>query len=302
MSWQAVARKDFKDAVRSYWLWALSAAFVIFFTASVYFFANPIGQQAAQEDIQLTSDAFIQALLITTRLFVPVIAIVIAYAAITGERDSGTLKLLLSLPHSRLDVVLGKLLGRGGVVVLPVALGLLAGAIAFLPTEVELAPVTYLQFAVLTALLGLVFVSIAVGISAGASSKRRSMIGSVGVFAMFSLFWADFARNLSLLTREYLDITQNEVLLMEVFVKVLNPIAAYRTLAYRITIAGPMEARAVLLGTGRTRIRARQYLLREVFGTDVPWYLSDGAVLAAALLWLAVPPVLGYLVFREVDL
>lgn len=302
MSWQAVTRKDFQDAIRSYWLWGLSAAFVAFFAASVYFFANPIGQQAADENLQLTSDAFIQALLITTRLFVPVIAIVIAYAAITGERDSGTLKLLLSLPHSRRDVVIGKLLGRGGAVVLPVALGLTAGAVAFLLTPVDLAPVTYLQFAGLTALLGLVFVALAVGISAGATSNRRSMIGSVGIFVLFSLFWARFSRNLSLLAKEHVGITRDEMLLMEVFVKLLNPIAAYRSLAYRITIAGPMEARAILIGRGRGRIRDFQYILRSVFRTDVPWFLSDGMVGLILVLWLVVPPILGYLVFREVDL
>jgi ABC-2 type transport system permease protein len=302
MTWQAVARKDFRDSVRSYWLWALSAAFVAFFAASVYFFANPLGKQAAEQNVELTSDAFIQALLITTRLFIPVIAIVIAYASITGERDSGTLKLLLALPHSRRDVVVGKLFGRGGVVVLPVVLGLAAGAVAFMLTKVDLAPVTYLQFAGLTALLGLVFVAVAVGISAGTSSNRRSMISSVGIFVLFSLFWAQFSRNLSLLTKEYLNTTRNEMLLMEVFLKLLNPIGAYRSLAYRITISGPMEARAILIGQSRSRIRDFQYLLRNTFRTEVPWFLEDWVVVLIIVFWIVVPPVLGYLVFREVDL
>jgi ABC-2 type transport system permease protein len=302
MSWQAVTKKDFRDAVRSYWLWALSAAFVVFFAASVYFFANPIGQAASRQNVEITSDSFVQAMVTLTRLFVPIIAIVIAYGAITAERDSGTLKLLLSLPHSRRDVVVGKLLGRGGVVVLPVVLGLAAGAVAFLLTEVTLAPVTYLEFAGLTALLGLVFVGIAVGISAGASSNRRSMIGSVGLYTVFALFWPRFARNLAILTQDVLSITRDERLLMEVTVKLLNPIAAYRSLSYRATIVGQREARAIVIPQSQQRLFDFQYLLQEVFGGGVPWYLTDAAVLVYLLAWLAVPVALGYLAFRDADL
>jgi len=49
-------------------------------------------------------------------LFLPLVAIFAGYAAISKERTGGSLKLLLSLPHSRKDVIIGKVVGRCGVV------------------------------------------------------------------------------------------------------------------------------------------------------------------------------------------
>ena len=93
MSWQVVARKDVEDAVRSYWLWGLTVLFVAFFVAPAYFFADRVGQAAQQQGAEASSDLFIPILAEVNAFFVPIIAIVLAYAAIAGERDDGTLKL-----------------------------------------------------------------------------------------------------------------------------------------------------------------------------------------------------------------
>jgi hypothetical protein len=107
MTWEVVARKDFQDAVRSHWLWALSALFVaVLAFPPALIIADII--QIGQASEGLNTDLFVFLMRDTMTLLVPIIAIVLAYASVTGERDSGTLKLLLSLPHSRRDVVAGK--------------------------------------------------------------------------------------------------------------------------------------------------------------------------------------------------
>lgn len=47
----------------------------------------------------------------------------LGYRAIVGERESGSLKFLLGLPHTRRDVILGKLIGRVSTVTVAVLVG-----------------------------------------------------------------------------------------------------------------------------------------------------------------------------------
>jgi ABC-2 type transport system permease protein len=60
---------------------------------------------------------------------VPVLALVASYLAIAGERESGTLKLLLGMPPTRREVVLGKLLGRLAVTTTAIVVAFTVGAL-----------------------------------------------------------------------------------------------------------------------------------------------------------------------------
>ncbi|PSQ14909.1 hypothetical protein BRC99_02040 [Halobacteriales archaeon QS_7_69_60] len=102
MSVLAVAEKDFRDAVRSRLMIVVAVMFVAL-TGGGVLLATTAGGEAS-----LGILGAIGALRSGTAIFVPIIALGIAYRAIAGEQASGSLKLLLSLPNSRLDVVLGK--------------------------------------------------------------------------------------------------------------------------------------------------------------------------------------------------
>ncbi|MDZ7850465.1 MAG: ABC transporter permease subunit [Halodesulfurarchaeum sp.] len=56
-------------------------------------------------------------------MLVPIMALIAGYLAIAGERESGSLKILLGLPPSRGEVLAGKFLGRAAVVGIGVAAG-----------------------------------------------------------------------------------------------------------------------------------------------------------------------------------
>jgi ABC-2 type transport system permease protein len=60
----------------------------------------------------------------------PIVGVVVGYNAVSGGRESGSLKLLLSLPHSRADVVFGKVVGRGAALSLAVFAGVVRTRIA----------------------------------------------------------------------------------------------------------------------------------------------------------------------------
>lgn len=294
MTLQAVARKDFRDAVRSKWLWGLSAVFLGLFVGSAYLIGSGIQPTGDQP---LTSEVFVPTLgNQVVALVVPIVAIVIAYSSITGERESGSLKLLLSLPHSRQDVVVGKSLGRSTVLSLPVLVTMLLAAVVLVAYGIDVDPLKYLAFVALTLLLGVVFVTLAVGISAAAATNRRAMLGTVGTYVVLTMLWTQVRRVLVVLN-DQLSLGMETMTLVKygLFIKYFNPVRAYETLVTRLYADSVLSAR--LYGV---RGMQRQ-LISQQFG-DVPFYLSDWVVLAQFLLWVLVPVAAGYWVFKDADL
>ncbi|GAA0224973.1 ABC transporter permease [Haladaptatus pallidirubidus] len=292
MTWKAVARKDFHDSLRSRWFWVISAIFVGLFIGSAYF----VGQGLGNIDEQVSSDAFLGLLGgQVVALLVPLIALVVAYNAIVGERESGTIKLMLSLPHSRQDVVVGKLLGRSGVIAVPILLGMVAAAIALVVFGINLKIVSYLLFTVLTIALGVTFVSLAIGISAAASTNRRAMVASVALYVVFTQFWM-YARRVVLVLNDKLSLELEtvEVVKYGLFIKYFNPVRAYETLVESLYANSTLGAR--LYGAGQFGP-----ILEQQIGS-VPFYLSNPVVIAQFLLWLLVPVAVGYLLFDRAEL
>ncbi|APW97841.1 ABC transporter [Halobiforma lacisalsi AJ5] len=109
MTWSTIAKKDFRDAVQSRALWALVAVFVLASVLSTYAYVE------APELLGSPGGATLGGLIFFTiglvGLFVPLAAIVVCYKSLAGERELGSIKLLLSLPTTRLDVFVGKVVG-----------------------------------------------------------------------------------------------------------------------------------------------------------------------------------------------
>jgi ABC-2 type transport system permease protein len=292
MTWQAVARKDFRDSLRSRWLWVISVIFVGLFIGSAYFLGSNLNGSSGK----VTSDAFLGLLGDKiVALLIPLIALVVAYSAIIGERKSGTMKLLLSLPHSRQDVIVGKAVGRSGVVTVPILLGLVVAAVVLVVYGVSIKLMSYLLFTFLTIALGVVFVSLAVGISAAASTNRRAMVGSVGLYVLFTVFWKN-VRSVLLMLNNKLSLGWNMMNMIEygLFVKFFNPVRAYQTLVAALYANSTLQAR--LYDAGRIGP-----LIAKRIGT-APFYLSDSVVVAQFLLWLLIPIAIGYYIFKNTDL
>lgn len=315
-TWYPVAKKEFQDTVRSRLIWVLSAIFVVIFALpaflGLYFDLGTLAQQQGQT---LTTDAFFR---IATRFgsaLVPIIAIVVGYASVVGERESGSLKVLLSLPFSRRDVVLGKVLGRSAVVAAPILLGFVVSVLVLLPAGVGVSPVGFVLGAALTALLGVVFVALAVGFSAAASTSRRAIVGTVGVYVYFFLFWNSFASAVGSLLRRYLEASVASTLQISLFLKLLNPTQAYQTLVNAALGQTALSARATMyqgfqsvavcqqaLGGNVSMSQAGGFACNPVNGGGVPIQFSNAAVAVYLLLWLVVPLVVGYRLFDDADL
>jgi ABC-2 type transport system permease protein len=186
MSVAAVAKKDFQDAVRSRALWGVSVVFLLVALVTTYAYVEFTGALTGGTGSGFGLSTFLAGI---AGLFVSITAILVAYKALAGERESGSVKLLLGLPHTRTDVVLGKVIGRSGVLMLPILVAFaLAGIYASLNLE-QFGVLEYGVFVFLTLVLALAYVCIVVGISASTGSTSRASALAIGFFLLFELIW-----------------------------------------------------------------------------------------------------------------
>jgi ABC-2 type transport system permease protein len=308
-----VAEKDFRDAIKSRALLILGAVFVVFFAAAAFFFADQVqqaldsaanasnasqAQQAQQVRESLDSNAFLDTLTQVTRLLIPLTGIVVSYAALVGERESGTMKLLLALPHSRLSVVLGKLLGRSAVVAVPVLLGFLVAALVFPILGVTLKPVGFLAFALATALVGVVFVAVSLGASAAASTGRRAVVGIVGLYVLFTLLWGQFSNAIFQRISENTDLGNEALIQVFLVLRHVNPVRAYESLVASVGPGSELQARTSVF----SGLQGQFFAQTLEQGSGLPVYLTDPALVIYLLLWIVVPVALGYWAFERADL
>ncbi|MDE2167294.1 MAG: ABC transporter permease [Alphaproteobacteria bacterium] len=168
-----VAHKEFRDGFRNYWVLAAAGVYAILALAIAYFGAVTAGH------VGFTSfDATIASLTTLAAFVIPLIGLLIAHDTIVGERDDGTLPLLLSYPVSRSDLVAGKFLGHSAVLTVATIAGFGAAvaAIGIATPEIR-TPAAWssiANFLVSASLLGASFVGIACLISTATSEKARA--------------------------------------------------------------------------------------------------------------------------------
>ncbi|KTG07999.1 hypothetical protein AUR64_01855 [Haloprofundus marisrubri] len=271
MSWQAIAQKDFEDAVRSRWMLGLTAFFVLLIAAAAYFVRPGPGQTFSSNQLL----GLVSGTLVTT--LIPLIALVMAYSAIVGERDSGSLKLLLSLPHSRADVVFGKVAGRSLALAVPIVVGFVLPALLLALGPLQFDALSYIGYTLLTVFLGVVFVAIAVGFSAAMASQRLAVAGAIALYFLFVPLWGAVRFPLQI----YLVMGGGPGWL---------PVAG-QDLFTAFQLLNPNAAFKIISGA---------FLNGELFtGQSLQLQLAAVGML---LVWLTVPPLLGFLRFEASDL
>ncbi|WP_373189205.1 ABC transporter permease subunit, partial [Halolamina sp.] len=88
----------------------------------------------------------------------------------------------------------------------------------------------YIEFALLTALLGVVFVGISVGVSAAAKSNQQAIVGAGGLFGAFWFLWNFFISGVSRGVTDVFSVSAATQYQLELTLKLLNPIQSYKTL------------------------------------------------------------------------
>ncbi|KAA0010286.1 ABC transporter permease subunit [Billgrantia pellis] len=181
-----LAGKEFRDGMRNRWVLAITLVLALLAVGIAWFGA------AASGGLGFTSLATTLVSLATLAVFlIPLIALLLAYDAVVGEQESGTLLLLLTYPVSRTALLLGKFLGHGLILGSATALGFgIAGVVIALGAEGvalgELAAGMGLLI-VSSVLLGWVFIAFAYLISVWVSEKARAAGLALVVWFLFVL-------------------------------------------------------------------------------------------------------------------
>lgn len=288
---QAIARKDFQDAVRSWMFWGLSLFFFVLLagiTLAIWFFAeDPILGS------EVTTAVLVGVVSNVTRLIIPIIALILGWKAIAGEWESGSLKVLLSLPHSRVDVVLGKLVGRSLVLSLSLVIGFALAAIVVVATMGSFSITDYGGLLLMSIIYGIAYVSIAVTISSLTRSTTIAGAGVFGVFVLFYVVWNALFQAIQMLV--FFDYVSG----VEVNGFVRPPAWAYFLDAID---PGNAYANVLSLVAAAADIEAATQVQEELFGGSIPFFLQDWFAFVILAFWIVGPLAVALYRFPRVDL
>ncbi len=184
----SIARKEFTDTITSKRLWLIAGIFLLFSIASTYStsFSFMIGgQQAVRPMAQIAS-----TIASTMAYMAPLLGIALAFDAISGERERGTLRILLSRPIYREDVVNGKIISALAVIGLTIAVSSLASvsvSILLHKVAVTLDDVARICiFIVFSIVLSFAYYAFSLFISTFSNKSSHSLIISIGIWIFFA--------------------------------------------------------------------------------------------------------------------
>ncbi|QLK24401.1 ABC transporter permease [Natrinema zhouii] len=297
---RAVAKKDFQDAVRSWLFWGLSFFFFLLLvgiTGALAYFGEDIAAQGATTNMLVSLASEI------TRLVIPLIALVLGWKSIAGERESGSIKVMLSLPHSRKDVLLGKLIGRSAVLSLSLIVGFVLAAAVVAALLGSFDVVDYVGLLAMSIIYGVAYTSIAVSLS---SLTRSTTIAGAAMFSIFLLFyviWNSLSGVFGLLADRDILFFDTVNYTTEVQGREMQ-VERLPDWAYFIINLDPGEAfrRVLTLVTDVDSIQMQAQLNEEMFGGELPFFLQDWFSFIILLAWIVVPLAIALWRFDRVDL
>lgn len=272
----AVARKEFADHIRNRWILALTLIFVVLTVVASLLAGGESGGDSLLGGLEGT----VTTLISISSILIPLIAIMLGYATISGEAESGALALVLAYPVNRTEVLLGKLAGLASVLVVATVLGFgVGGVVVTVVAGGENVP-AFLTFIGLAILLGLLYLSLAVFFST--ITRRRATSIAAGVLVFFwSMIYGTLVFGIYLATGGSLQ----EMLAGE-------PLPDW---FWGSVVLSPMDMHQMAV--------MQAFGLERAFGFDIapPAYMTLEYLVVVQLVWLIVPVLLAFWAFRRRD-
>ena len=274
----SVAKKEFEDNIRNKWITTLITIFVILTIATSYFAGSREADSSSLGEMEDT----ITVLLSISVILIPLIAIMLGYATISGECESGSLYVVLAYPIRRREVLLGKFIGLGAVIVFSTIIGFGTGGIIIAVLAGTSEWTSYVVFIGLTILLGLLYLSVSIFFST-LTSKRSTSLG-LGVLIFFwSMIFC--------------------IILMAVYLggggsydELLTGETTFPNWMWWAILLSPMDMNQVAV--------LRAFGIEEVFGflMEFPTFMTLSLLVTVQLIWIIVPLILAYYVFERRDI
>ena len=273
-----IAKKEFTDNIRNKWIIALTIIFVILTIVASYLAGGKVGGSEVFGGMEET----VVTLVGISTMLIPLIAIMLGYSTISGEDESGALSIVLTYPVKRLEVLLGKLIGLGSVLIASIIVGFGAGGLVIAATVGTTQGTAYLAFIGLTIVLGFVYLSLAICFSA-ICKKRVTSIGAGIIIFFWSMIYG------MIILGAFLATGVN-------YTELLTGTANYPDWLWRSIVLSPgdMNQMSVMLA----------FDIKQAFGFPVepPEFMTLGLLLFVQFVWIMIPLFLAYYFFRKRDI
>ena len=271
----AVAKKEFLDNIRSKWIIGLTIIFLISTLVTSY----AAGAQAGSTFGSMEETVIM--LLTISSMLIPIIAIMLGYATISGECENGSLAIVLSYPVKRIEVLLGKFFGLGSVLITSIIIGFGIGGIVITTGAGGNAWQGYIGFILLTILLGLLYLSLSICFSSVFSKRTTSLGGGVFVYFWGMIYGVIIIAILYATGGSYESLLSGE---------------SFPNWLWWSVYFSPMDMSqmAVMMAFGVT----------QVMGIDMtaPSYMTLWSIVAVQLIWTIIPLLLAIRFFEKRDI
>lgn len=270
-----IAGAEIRTALRNRWVLAATLLLAALALTLSFLGSAPTGTLGAGP-LEVT----VVSLASLTIFLVPLIALLLAYDAVVGEGERGTLLLLLAYPVARWQVVLGKYLGHTAVLAFATCLGYGAAGLVIVWGGAAPDAESWLAFAAMigsSVLLGMAFLALGYLVSVAARDRGMAAGIAIGIWLLLVLLY-DMALLGALVWDQGKTITAglfNDLLL-------LDPADVYRL----FNLSG----------------LAKVSVFSGMAGLAEQAQLGRFALIAALGLWAAVPLALAALLFRRKQL
>ena len=267
-----ITGKEVRDSLRNRWVLAATLLLAALALSLGFLGSSPTGSVKA-DPLTIT----VVSLSSLSIFLIPLIAMLLAYDAVIGESERGTMALLLSYPVSRWQVLVGKFIGHLLLLTLATTAGYGLAGIALQLAHGGLDFAAWKPFALLivaSVLLGAAFLAMGYLISAKVKERGTAAGIAIGVWLFFVVIF-----DMALLGILVADSKQAITAPMLETILLFNPADVYRLLN--------------LTGYENTAMYAGMAGLSGQLTLGMP------VLVAAQLLWIALPFALAAWIFRK---
>jgi len=270
-----IAKKEILDNVRNKWIIILTIIFTTL-TLVVSYFGSIFSQ--GWQDFGVT----IGGMMSLVQFLIPIIGLMLGYAAIIGEIEKGSMSSLLSLPINRLEIIMGKFLGLGGVLSFTTFIGFGLAGIVIAANVSNVNYTDYLIFIGSTILLGLMFVSLALFFSTLFKKRSTSMGGAILLWFLFNMILPLVFVGIMIASTSLEKITSGTFPEWYYILELINPISVYSAL---ISLnVGPVST------------------MQGTFSISYPSFYSSGLMILILIIWIVSFLLLAFWRFNKSDI
>ncbi|WP_374724259.1 ABC transporter permease [Calidifontibacillus erzurumensis] len=217
---KVLIEKELLDSIRNRWFFTFLVTFIIL-AFSIIYMGIIKSTGLGFESFNKTTGSLLNLIL----FLVPMITLLLGSTSISGEKEHGTLNLILSKPISAVEYILGKYFGIATALMLTIVVGfgLMGMVVAF---KVSIADArSYIIFVLLSLLLVLSFLSISMFISVLVKKRITAIIVSTIIWFFFILVY-------DLIVMACANFFQGTSMALFLLISILlNPADSVRTLA-----------------------------------------------------------------------